>query len=72
MRPNRRQAGSHRITTGTDNCAVPVGVGLPANGLQSGPPQSQMLNRPTIPRNCCPSCSSSPLEAAVCSLAALV
>ncbi|RII74404.1 hypothetical protein D0894_26550 [Pseudomonas monteilii] len=29
-RANRRQASSHRVTTGLSHCTAPVGAGLPA------------------------------------------
>jgi len=34
LRPYRRQAGSHRYSTGLGRGAVPVGAGLPAIGPQ--------------------------------------
>src|SRR5690606_36579142 len=67
LRPNRRQASSHNDSASRKPCAVPVGAGLPAIGLQSSP-QLLQANRdppaggaPPIPwRNALPPPSPAP------------
>ncbi|AZL69988.1 hypothetical protein EJA05_20680 [Pseudomonas oryziphila] len=45
LQPFRRQAGSHRYSTGLENCTAGVGAGLPAMGCTAAP-QSPWLNWP--------------------------
>ncbi|QKK99119.1 hypothetical protein GEV38_25550 [Pseudomonas sp. 13159349] len=41
----RGHARSHRYGAQFENCAVPVGAGVPANGLQSSPSALSYLSR---------------------------
>ncbi|QKK96219.1 hypothetical protein GEV38_09515 [Pseudomonas sp. 13159349] len=48
-RPYRRQASSHRYTTGFKACGAPVGAGLPA----IGPVQASVIHFETlVPMRC--------------------